>query len=110
MHRTGLRGEASRGVQGFAKEALGRLGIAGWTQEKFERVSLSIHCPIEIDPDFLDVDGRLIHFPGVVAGFQMGAAVLVQFGCILLDPPIDRRMIDMRSPFHHDLFQIAGAE
>ena len=72
-------------MQRFAEKAFGRLGIAGWTQKKLERVPLRIHCPVKIRPDVLHFDGRLVHFPGVAAGFEMRSAALLQFWGILLN-------------------------
>src|ERR1700730_10690960 len=72
-------------MQRLAEKAFGRVGIAGWTQKKLERVPLRIHCHVKIRPDFLHFDGRLVHFPGVVAGFQMRPTAFFNLRGILLN-------------------------
>jgi hypothetical protein len=74
-----------RSTEGFEKEAFGGLSIACRTQEKCERVSFRIHCARERRPDFLDVDGRLIHFPRIIAGFQVRPTAFFQLWSIVLD-------------------------
>lgn len=56
------------------------------------------------------LDVRLVHPPGVVGGFEVGSAALLQFWCVVLDPAIDRGVIDLQPSFEHNLFQIAVAE
>jgi hypothetical protein len=48
--------------------------------------------------------------PRVVAGFEMRPAAFLQFRRILLDPPIDGRVIDVQPSFEHHLFEIAITE
>ena len=43
-----------------------------------------------------DLDVRLIHFPGVIGGFEMGPAALLQFWRIALDES-DRSWYDRRA-------------
>jgi hypothetical protein len=43
-------------------------------------------------------------------GYQMRPRAFVKFRGIVLDPAIDGRVIDMQSPFLHQLFQVAIAE
>ena len=73
------------GLQCFAEKALGGLCIPSWTQKKLNGVPLRVDGPVEIDPDFFDFDVRLIHTPGVVAGFQMRSTALFQFRSVILD-------------------------
>jgi hypothetical protein len=40
----------------------------------------------------------------------MRSAALLQFWSILLNPAVDRRMIDRQSPFQHDFFEISVTE
>jgi hypothetical protein len=56
------------GMQCFQEETCGCLGIARWAQEKLECVPLRVDSPVEVEPDFLDFDVCLIHFPRVIAG------------------------------------------
>ena len=37
------------------------LGIPHWTQKKLDRVSLRVDGPVEVEPDFFDVDVCLVH-------------------------------------------------
>jgi hypothetical protein len=97
-------------MQRFQEETCGRLGIARRTQEKLECVPLRIHSPVEVKPDLLDFNIRLIHFPGVVAGFEMRSATLLQFGGILLNPAVDRGVIDVQTPLEHHLLQVTVAQ
>jgi len=80
-------------MQRFAEKAFGRLGIAGWAQKKLERVPLRIHRPVKIRPDFFHFDVGLVHFPGVVAGFQMRPTAFFNLWGILLNPAEDRGVI-----------------
>src|SRR6266566_7423871 len=70
----------------FHKEALGRLGIACRAQEKRERVPIGIDGPIEIHPGCADFDGRLIHSPGIVAGFEVRSTALFELRSIAASP------------------------
>jgi hypothetical protein len=40
----------------------------------------------------------------------MRSASLLQFGCVVLHPAIDRGMIDMQSPLEHHFLQVSIAE
>jgi hypothetical protein len=46
----------------------------------------------------------------VVGRLQVGAASLIQFWSIFMDPPVDCGVIDLQSPLQHDLFQISIAQ
>lgn len=81
-------------MQCFLKEAFGGLGISRRTQEKLQGIAFGIDGTVEIPPGFLDFDVRFIHFPRVVAGFEMWSASFVELGGIVLDPAIDRCVID----------------
>jgi hypothetical protein len=97
-------------VQRFEEEAFGGLGIPRRAQEKLERIPLGIHCSVEIHPDFLHFNVRLIHFPGVVAGFQTRSASFVELWAIVLDSTIDRGMIDRESALGHHFLKISITE
>src|SRR5450432_3327723 len=97
-------------MQCFQEEMFRCLGIACRTQEKFERVPLGIDGSIKIHPHFFDLDRRLVHFPRVVARFQMWSTTLVEFWSIPLHPAEDGAVIDMETAFEHHLLQIAVAE
>lgn len=48
---------------------------------------------------------RLIDSPRVIGGFEVGSATLREFGCVVLHPTLDRRMIDAEPSFEHHLAQ-----
>jgi hypothetical protein len=64
----------------------------------------------ERDPDFFDLDGGLIHSPGIIPGFQMRSASLVQFGSRHLHPTIDGGVIHVEPTFQHHLFEVSITE
>lgn len=55
---------------------------------------LVVVWPERAKPDLFDFNRRLIHTPGVIAGFEMSSAVLFHFWRILLNPTEDGCMID----------------
>ena len=95
------------GSEGFEKEALGCFSIAGWTEEEFQRVPQRIKSTIEVDPFFFHLDVRLVNPPGIACRFQMGTTSPLPSRCLVLDPPIDRALIDREPSFPHDCFQIS---
>src|SRR5260221_9727608 len=97
-------------MQRFHQEAFGGLGISRRAQEKLERVPFGIDGSVQVHPDFLHLDVRLIHSPGVIGGFEMRSTALVEFRGIPLDPAVDGRMIDAESALSHHLFQVAVAQ
>src|SRR5258708_29313954 len=105
-----VRNRVDGGTERFREETLRGLGIALRTQEELNRVSLRIHRPVEIRPNFPDFDVRLVHFPGIGAGFEMRTTALLQLWSRALDPAVDGGVIDMQTPFTHHFFQIAIAE
>lgn len=107
---TGLRSRMNTAWQCVADKALGGLCIPSWTQKNLHGVPLRGDGPVEIDPDFFDFDGRLIHTPGVVAGFQIRSRALFQFRSVILDPAEDRAMSHTRSAFPHHGFEVTIAE
>ncbi len=110
LDRTSLRSRTSRGSQRFEEEAFGGLGIARRAQEKLQGVAFRVDGPVEVHPGFFDFDVRLVHFPRVVACFQMRPTALFEFWGIALHPAVDGAMIDPESAFRHHLFHIAIAE
>ncbi len=74
------------------------------------RVTFRVDGPVEVHPSFSDFDVGLVDFPGVGRGFEVRPAAFFQLWGILLDPTIDRGMIDRESALGHHLFQVAVAE
>jgi hypothetical protein len=97
-------------VQRLEEEAFGGLGIPCRTQEKLQRVPLRIDRPVEVHPGFSDFDVGFIHFPGIVAGFQVRPTAFVELWGVSLYPTIDGGMIDRESALDHHLFQVTVAE
>jgi hypothetical protein len=91
----------------FREEALSRFGIACRTQEEFERVALGVHRSIEIHPHLFHFNIGLIDAPRVVRSFEMRAASPFQFRCVLLNPAIDRRMIDVQTTLPHHFLEVS---
>src|SRR5207302_3073899 len=52
---------------------------------------------IEKKKVFIEKNGGLVDFPRVVARFQTRPTAFVEFRSMVLDPPIDCRVIDMQS-------------
>jgi hypothetical protein len=86
------------------------LCISRRAEEEIERVSLRINGSLEIDPLFSYLDIGLIDPPGIGCGLHMRTATTVQLRSIMLDPAVNRRMIDRQSAFQHDFFQVAITE
>ena len=101
LNWTSLRSRTPRGVQGFDEEAFGCLGIPPRAEQKLEGVPLTIDGPLEIQPDFLHFNGRLIHSPRIVAGFEVRPTAFVELRGITLHPTGDRAMIDVQTPLPH---------
>jgi hypothetical protein len=57
---------------------------------------------------YLDVG--LIHAPGVVGRFELGADTLFQFGRIALNPALDGGVVDMETARGHHFLKIAIAQ
>jgi hypothetical protein len=49
----------------------GRLGIPCRAEENEELVAFRVDSLVEIHPGVLDLDGRLIHSPGIVTGVEV---------------------------------------
>ena len=94
----------------FQEKALGCLSISCGTKKKFQGVSLGIDGAIQIHPRLFHFHIRLIDAPRVVRRFEMRSASFLQFRCVVLDPAIDRRVIDMQSSLCHHLLQISVAK
>src|SRR5438093_9662038 len=102
-----VRNQIGAGTERFEEEAFGCFGIAFWTQEKFQCVSLRIHRSVQIRPDFFDFDVRLIDFPRISASFQARSTAFLQLWGIMLDPPIDGCVVNWESTLTYDLFEIS---
>jgi hypothetical protein len=97
-------------MERMTEKVRGSCGIAGETPEKLQRVPLRIDGPVQIRPDFFDLDGGLIYFPGVIPWYQMRATTLFQFRDVALDPTVDRGMINRQTTFQHDFLEISIAQ
>src|SRR5689334_23143161 len=73
-------------------------------------LSLRIHGSLEIHPHLFYFHVGLIDAPRVVRSFEMKAASPFQFGCVLLNPAIDRRMIDVQTTLPHHFLQVSIAQ
>ena len=104
------RGGGMRRSQRFREKALRRFAIACHTQEELERVSLRIHCAIEVHPHLFYFHIGLIDAPGVIGCAEVRLASFLSFRSILLNPAIDRGMVHVQTPLPHHLFQVAIAE
>lgn len=100
----------NREVQGFEKETFGRFCITCWIQEKLSCVALRVDCSIEVDPLFFYLDGGLIHFPGVVAGFEVRPTALLQFRGVALHSARDGGVINRMPSLNHHFFEVAIAQ
>jgi hypothetical protein len=99
-----------RGSERFEQEAGGCLCISGWAEKEIERVSLGVNCTVEIYPLLFHFDVCLINPPGVPRHLQLRAAPPFKFRRIMLNPSIDRRMIDMQSSLHHHFLKVTVAQ
>jgi len=101
------RKDSVPGMESFAEEAFGSLGVPGGTEHKLHCTAIGVHGPVQIHPCTLDLDVGLIYPPGVVRGPELSPASFLQNGSITLDPAIDGRMINAEAPFSHHLFKIS---
>ena len=82
-----------RHSQRFREEGFSGLGIAGGTEPKFQSVASRIHGAIEVHPHCFDLHIGLIDAPGVIGRVELWS--------IVLNPAVDRGVIDLHSPFQH---------
>jgi hypothetical protein len=110
INRNDSRSAGMRRSKRFQEKALGCLSISCGTKKKFQGVSLGIDGAIQIHPRLFHFHIGLIDAPRVVRRFEMRSASFLQFRCVVLDPAIDRRVIDMQSSLCHHLLQISVAK
>ena len=65
-------------MQRFYKEAFGGLSVACRAQEKLERVAFRVDGSVEVRPRSFDFDVGFIDTPGVIGGFEVRPASLLQ--------------------------------
>lgn len=99
-----------RGSEHFKKKRLGSFRVSCRTEKEIECVSLRIDGSVEIDSRPFHLDGGLIDPPGASGRLQIGMARPFQLRSIVLDPAVNRRMIDMQPAFPHHFFQITLAQ
>jgi len=73
-------------TQHLTKIAFGCSSTACLIQEKINRLTGRINCPIKVHPLPSDFDIGLINAPGIVRLLQIGSASFVNFRRIILDP------------------------
>src|SRR5713226_3107102 len=95
------------GIEGFHKQALCGLGIAGGTKLELQGMACRVNGPIEVHPRSFHLHIRLINTPRVRRCLHIGSGSLVELWSRVLNPAIDRGVIDVQPPFQHDLFEIA---
>jgi hypothetical protein len=91
----------------FREEALSRLSISCGAEQKFQRVSPRIYGAIEVHPHLLHFHIRFINAPRVARSFEVRAASSFQFRCVLLNPAVDRRMIDVQATLPHHFLEVS---
>jgi hypothetical protein len=69
-----------------------------------------IHGAIEVHPHLFHLAIGLIDAPRVVRSFEVGAASPFQFRRVLLNPAVDRRMIDVQATLPHHSLEISITE
>ena len=80
---------------GSLEEALGCLHVSLLREHRVYQVTITIDCPIQIVPLAIHFHIGFIDAPRVVRSLEMRSAVLLQFGCVMLHPTVDGRVIDM---------------
>ena len=91
----------------FREEALSRLSISCGAEQKFQRVSPRIYGAIEVHPHLFHFHIHFIDAPRVVRSFEVRAASPFQFRCVLLNPAVDRCMIDVQATLPHQFLEVS---
>jgi hypothetical protein len=68
--------------------------VTVWKKQKVDGVPSGVHRPVEAFPTTLDLDAGFVDAVGLIGGFQVRAASLLELGSVALDPPEDRSVID----------------
>jgi hypothetical protein len=88
--------------------------LAAWAsrlarQSNGRRIALRVDRRLQRHPRVADVDGRFVDSAGLVAGFEVRSAAFFDLWGTAVHPALDRGVVQLQSPFAHQLLQIALA-
>jgi hypothetical protein len=94
----------------FTEEMFSSFSISLGYEQEAESVAFRVHSPIEISLGSLDADIGFIDPPGIVDGTQIETTASVKFSDLLLHPPIKRCVVNLNTPFQHQLLNVTVAQ
>src|ERR1700738_4359605 len=100
----------ARRLERLAKEPFCRTAIALGGEQEVDCLTGGVHRPIQIFLLAADLYIRLVNPIGLVGWPEIGAAALVQFRCIHLNPAEHAGMVRGQSAFSHHLGHVSIAE
>ena len=99
-------------LQGFAEEPLSGFGVACLGQIEINRMTLFVHCPVEVDPSAAYFNVGLVDMPASSPSEAAPgpAQTIFDFWSLALHPAVDRCVVERNSTFLHHFFQFAIAD
>jgi hypothetical protein len=100
---------ATEPSHGLVEEALRRSHVALRRQQEVDGLALLVDGAVEILPDALDLDVRLIHTPAAPDRALVFPDHFLDERQETNRPPVDRRMVDRYAALLHDLLEMPVA-
>jgi hypothetical protein len=97
-------------IKYFTEETFSSFSISLVREQEVESVTFRVHSPIEIFLDYLDSDIGFIDPLGIFDGTQIETTASVKFCSLLLYPPTKRHVVNLKTPFQHQLLNITVAQ
>ena len=96
--------------QGPLEEPVGAIGVAARGDEHVDDLPALVDGPVDIPPDTVDLDIRLIHEPPITRRTTSEPRRVRQQRCEPLYPPVDRDVIDLDTPLDQQVLYVAVPE
>lgn len=95
---------------GLVEEALRRSHVALCRQQEIDGLALLVDGAVEVFPDALDLDVRLVHAPAVTNRALVFARHFLDQRQEADRPSVDRRMVDRHAALLHHLLEVPVAQ
>ena len=95
---------------GFVEEALRRGHVALRSKQEVHGFAVLVDGAVEVFPDALDLDVRLVHAPAAADRALVLAGHLLDERQETNRPPVDRRMVDRHAALFHHLLEVPVAQ